>query len=110
MATFNITGRAYACAIGAREVLVTYLYAIGSTAYICERAKEEGELDPVLISTVEFIKNVRTTYPASNSYFIFYNGTYYEGDLCSEESARDLAIIYWEKQEEYVLRQINNCS
>ena len=109
MATFTISGISYACGSGARQVLVSYLYPLSSTAYL-RRDAQQGILTPIVITSIEFVRNVKVFYPTRNSYFPFYNGKYYEEDLCDEATAKILAITYWEQQKEWTLRQIQSCS
>jgi hypothetical protein len=97
------------CGVGSRQVLITYRFPIGSTAYVCISASTQGKLVPVLISSVSAIKNTGLTYPGPNSYFVTYNGEFYEEDLCSEAQAQNLAIIYLTAQKDLLLSNIQTC-
>lgn len=104
--SFHTIGDSFACAISLRLIPITYKYPVGSTVYICKKASKEGDLEPITIASVEFIKNRKLSYPSKNAYLILYNGIYYEDQLCDETSAITLAINYWTAQEELILSQL----
>lgn len=106
MSTFNIKINSNACGIGSRLVLVLYKYPLGSIVYVCQKASKHGELEALVVTSVQFVKNPKFSYPAKNSYLILYNGIYYEDQLCDEVSAKALALAYWNAQEDLVLSQL----
>ena len=104
MTLFNSSPSSTCCGVGNRLLSISYLYPVGSTVYVCKKAKNEGILVPVLIENVQFVKNVRNSYPQHNSYFIYYNNkTWEQGQLCDGTSATALAIDYWEAQQAQIM-------
>jgi hypothetical protein len=98
--TFSITGSTCVRGIASRKVIVDFLYDVGSTAYSVAQANQ-GVLFPVFITKVDFIRNIRNF-----GFLVFYNSQYYEDQLTDEITARNLAIAYWESQEDTILRQL----
>ena len=105
--TFNIIGDSAACGVSAHKVLITYDYAVGSIVYNINKARR-GILEAVAI------KKVRIVTPTNGDviailYQDTYNGLWNEYDLCNEQEATDLAIIYLENVKSSILEEMLHC-
>ena len=77
---------------------IYYRFAIGSVAYVINSAKNKGVLQKVLISNVKIRSNTTSAFDPLILYVDQYNWEYNENELCDFDSAKELAILYYESQ------------
>jgi hypothetical protein len=77
---------------------IYYRFPIGSIVYVIFSAINKGILQKVLISNVKIRSNNTSVFEPSILYFDQYNWQYNENELCDLDSAKELAILYYENQ------------
>ena len=98
MTTFSYVGSGtvytFGCARVRASVFATYNFAEGSTVFFCPKARI-GRLERITIKSVKLIpqgNNFKALYKDT------YNALYNEDELCSEETAIELAAEYFAQQ------------
>ena len=77
---------------------IYYRFAIGSIAYLASAAMNKGVLQKVLIANVKIRANITSVLEPSILYVDQYNWEYNENELCNFDSAKELALLYYESQ------------
>jgi len=82
------------CAVATSAKCVTFKYAVGSTVFICEKARR-GILEAIKIKKVNLISN-RSTYGRIVPIYIdTFNGCWEEDELCTQTEATEASVDYW---------------
>jgi hypothetical protein len=77
---------------------IYYRFEIGSTVYVISSAINKGILQKVLIANIKIRSNNTSIFEPTILYVDQYNWEYNEKELCDFDSAKELAILYYENK------------
>jgi hypothetical protein len=95
------------CAILRKTAFYNTLFDAGSLVYVCKSASKKGILEAVFIKKVKLVDDQGVIIPL---YIDTFNWLHNENDLCTQDEAVNLAIIYQESVIATVQNQLKTCS